>query len=192
MKLRKPTKSYEARRAALEKGVGFAKPKVEETVTTVPEIKTENSQIPIPVKKPQAPKTKTKPKPTKELKPVAAVFKTPINDSIKIQITSCVPQSGYSSTFDYLVKTSNPKKALQQTMNKAFKILEEGFRNGEIDLTQTSYPMEEIEVSSTKVISSELWTKAKDKFDPVDVLPEREIGRILTIIAITELQSKEK
>jgi hypothetical protein len=111
---------------------------------------------------------------------------------ILITIDVPLPATGVSATFDTLCRTYSGKKALALILRKAMPEFERLLRDGKIESAPRDYPIQPGDLKTTRTMPEDGYQLAKVQFDPLDMLPNRQFGRIVALAALAAFFKNEK
>ncbi|SHN16682.1 VirC2 family conjugal transfer protein [Roseibium suaedae] len=111
---------------------------------------------------------------------------------ILVTVDVPLPAAGVSATFDALSRTYSGKRALALILRKAMPKLERHLLEGKSKSAPRDYPVQPGDLKTTRTMPEDAYQLAKVQFDPLDMLPNRQFGRIVALAALAAFFKNEK
>jgi len=111
---------------------------------------------------------------------------------VVVTIDVPLPATGVSVTFDTLCKTYPAKKALALILRKAMPEFERRLLDGKAKSAPRDYLVQPGDLKTTRTMPEDAYQLAKGQFDPLDMLPNRQFGRIVALAALAAFFKNEK
>ncbi|MCK7615032.1 VirC2 family conjugal transfer protein [Roseibium sediminicola] len=114
------------------------------------------------------------------------------NPGVLVTVDVPLPATGVSATFDTLCRSYSAKKALALILRKAMPEFERRLLDGKAKSAPRDYPIQPGDLKTTRTMPEDAYQLAKSQFDPLDMLPNRQFGRIVALAALAAFFKNEK